>query len=275
MSFHFGMLSCGVCLYGEEALNCFNQMLHDGFSPDEVTLISILKACGNLGASDKGKEVHANIIKDGMLEEGTVIGNALVDMYANFGMSEEAQSVFDKLPVQDLVSWTALISGYALLGMDTTVFYMFHRMMEQGKEPDMVTLTLVLNACNHSGLLDKGQMYFEIMSTCYGVIRTLGHHTCKVDLLGRAGEVEKAMMLIEEMPYCGSLTIWHIILGACQKGLNLKIGRLAFENAIQLDEKDAAAYVCMSNIYASSGMQEEAEEIEALRVKKGAWNSML
>ena len=110
-------------------------------------------------------------------------------------------------------------------------------------------------------------MYFEIMSTCYGVIRTLGHHTCMVDLLGRAGQVEKAMMLIEEMPYCGSLTIWHIILGACQKGLNLKIGRLAFENAIQLDGKDAAAYVCMSKVLAAMGLQEDAENIESMRLK--------
>ena len=44
--------------YGEKALNCFQQMKCDGFSPDAFTFVCILKACGSIGAIDKGDEIH-------------------------------------------------------------------------------------------------------------------------------------------------------------------------------------------------------------------------
>ncbi|KAI5064520.1 hypothetical protein GOP47_0021190, partial [Adiantum capillus-veneris] len=43
------------------------------------------------------------------------------------------------------------------------------------------------------------------------------------------------------------------------------------ERAVQLDHYDAAAYVLMSNIYAAAGLQEEAENIECMRIKNAAW----
>eukprot|EP00250_Pteridium_aquilinum_P016958 c23385_g2_i1 orf=87-488(+) len=39
---------------GEDALNCFNRMQGEGLFPNEVTFICILKACGSIGAADKG-----------------------------------------------------------------------------------------------------------------------------------------------------------------------------------------------------------------------------
>ena len=62
-------------------------------------------------------------------------------------------------------------------------------------------------------------------------------------------------------------------LGACQKWGNVKVARLAFEHALQIDEMDATAYVCLSNLYATCGMKEDAEKINALREEKGAWKT--
>eukprot|EP00250_Pteridium_aquilinum_P018318 c24033_g2_i1 orf=1-672(-) len=43
----------------EEALDCFEFMQRQGFSPNAVTFTCILKACTRLGAADKGQEIHA------------------------------------------------------------------------------------------------------------------------------------------------------------------------------------------------------------------------
>jgi hypothetical protein len=51
----------------------------------------------------------------------------------------------------------------------------------------------------------------------------------------------------------------------------VNVGRWAFERAVQVDKSDGAAYVLMANIYASAGMQEDAENVEAMRVKNTAW----
>ena len=70
-----------------------------------------------------------------------------------------------------------------------------------------------------------------------------------VDLYGRAGQIALALTFIEVMPVGNCLLVWTALLGTCKKWANLNLGRLAFEHAIELDEENATAYICMSNIY--------------------------
>eukprot|EP00250_Pteridium_aquilinum_P025265 c30458_g1_i1 orf=2-316(+) len=103
-------------------------------------------------------------------------------MYAKCGMLPKSQEVFNKLPVRDLFSWNILITGCAQRGETEKVFHMFEKMGEEGLKPDAVTFTSLLNACSHAGLIERGQTYFESMRQNYGVIPTLEHDTCMVDL---------------------------------------------------------------------------------------------
>ena len=96
-----------------EVWSCFKQMQREGISADAVTLICILKVCGNTGDIDKGEVVHHEIMDENWLDKDIVIGNALVDMYIKCGVLAKAQNVFEILPARDVVSWNALISGYA------------------------------------------------------------------------------------------------------------------------------------------------------------------
>ena len=56
-----------------------------GISPDMVTFICILKACGSTGAIEKGKQIHHVIYSKGFLEKDIMLGTALVDMYVKCG----------------------------------------------------------------------------------------------------------------------------------------------------------------------------------------------
>eukprot|EP00250_Pteridium_aquilinum_P020277 c24766_g9_i1 orf=1-309(-) len=78
----WNVLIIGYAQHGhiEDALNCFQWMQGEGFSPDTVTYAGILKSLGRIGAVIKGQELHAQIVKQGFLEKDVVVGNALVDM---------------------------------------------------------------------------------------------------------------------------------------------------------------------------------------------------
>ena len=54
------------------------------------------------------------------------------------------------------------------------------------------------------------------------------------------------------MPFSDDLTVWHTLLDNCQNSRNVELGKLAFENALQLDVKDPLAYIFMSNIYVTA-----------------------
>ncbi|KAI5083897.1 hypothetical protein GOP47_0000066 [Adiantum capillus-veneris] len=148
---------------------------------------------------------------------------------------------------------------------------MFDRLVEDNKVPLSVTFVGILCACSHSGLVDKGLEYFRSMSGDYDIIPTLIHHNCMIDLMGRAGQLDRALAFMAETPHFPTMEMWLAVLGACRKWGNVELGRQAFKHALLVDETEGAAYICMSNIYADAGMLDDARKVEALRIQKQAW----
>jgi pentatricopeptide repeat protein len=250
----------------QEALSCFEQMQNEGLTPDSVTFICILAACGNTGAIDKGVQIHNEIVDRGLLQEDTILGTSLMGMYAKCGELRKARGVFDDLLVQDVAAWNSLILGYAQQGQCDEALSCFEQMQNEKLSPDVVTLLCVLYACCHSGLIEEGQTYFTDMSKKYCIQPVIEHQTCLIDLFGRAGYFDEAMSIMKDVSTF-DYPILVAILGACQKWGNVKLARLAFDQAVQLDPTSGAAYACMSNIYIAARMHEDAQKIEAMRVQ--------
>ena len=230
---------------------CFKRLLHDSILPDEVTFICSLKACGSLGRIVEGRKIHSLVISRGF-ENDLLVGTTLVIMYTKCGSPADAQVIFSKLSVRNVVSWTALIAGHAqLLGARDCVFHLFDSMIGEGIQPDLVAFLSLLSVCNHLGLVEKGQAYFfAICDDGHGLIPMLEHFTCVVDILGRAGHVDEIVSVIQNMPVHPNIMSWHSLLGACQKSCNTKLGEYAFENTPALDKSDFVAYDSLFNINA-------------------------
>jgi pentatricopeptide repeat protein len=235
--------------HSEESLRYFEQMQLKGLCANAITYACVLRGCGDIGASNKGLEIHVEIVKKGLLEREPMTGNSLLDMYAKCGLLSSAEQMFDSLAVHDLASWNSLAAGYSQLGETGKLIRFFKRMVSDGVRPDQITFLILLGACSRTGLFDISQTYFEAMNEHYGIIPSLKHQTCVVDLLGRVGELELAIGMIKRIPFYPNLAIWHMVLDACRNGGNLELGKQAFEHAVCLDENDAGAYVLMTQIY--------------------------
>ncbi|KAH7294004.1 hypothetical protein KP509_28G052000 [Ceratopteris richardii] len=233
----WSVLISGYCLHGldEDALRCFERMKGEFVSPDAVTFAGILGACSSVGAAEKGIEIHSEIYRMRMLGTDTVLSSALVDMYAKCGLLALAKEVFDQLPVQDVVSWSALITGYHDNGHVKEALNCFERMKHQGISPDGVTFICVLDACSSIDAYHSGQMYYEAMSASFGIIPTLEHHTCMAVLYGRAGQLDKSISVIKKTQSCHYPPLWRSFIAACRKWGNMTLGRLAFEHSLQED----------------------------------------
>ncbi|KAH9294196.1 hypothetical protein KI387_040599, partial [Taxus chinensis] len=178
-----------------EALQLFREMRVIGMKPNRITFVSVLPACANLAALEHGKAVHEDIIKSGF-ESDTLVGNALVDMYAKCGNIDDAQVVFDKMPARDVVSWNSMIAGYGMHGFGKQAIRLFEKLEYSDMKPNHVTFVGVLSACCHAGLLDDGWKYLNSMNECYHVTPAIEHYCCMVDLLGRTGHLYEAYNLI-------------------------------------------------------------------------------
>ncbi|KAI5058733.1 hypothetical protein GOP47_0026903 [Adiantum capillus-veneris] len=238
--------------HSEKALFCFEKMQAEGVLPNALTFVYSLKACGETGAIDKCQAIHAEVERKGLLDADVLLGSTLIEMYAKCGLLIRAQQVFDKLPLRDVASWTPLITGYAQIGECKYVFKILEEMISDGIKPDSITFVTVLNACSRACLSHESQSYFEAMTRDYGIPPSLEHHSCMVDLLGRAGQLSKAVDTIKKMQYIPNLPIWLTVLAACQTLGDKNLGKQAFKNALHLDDDDASAYVFMSRLHAES-----------------------
>ena len=84
-------------------------------NPDQFTSVSVVSSCASLADLKQNMQFHAYTIGTGF-ESHVSMGNSLVTMYAICGSIEDAKCVFDKMVVQDVISWTTIIIGYAKYG---------------------------------------------------------------------------------------------------------------------------------------------------------------
>ncbi|AES77828.1 putative tetratricopeptide-like helical domain, DYW domain-containing protein [Medicago truncatula] len=247
---------------GENALSYFSRMLQVGVIPDNFTYATVLDICANLATVELGKQIHGQILKL-QLHSDVYIASTIVDMYSKCGNMQDSRIMFEKAPKRDYVTWSAMICAYAYHGLGEDAIKLFEEMQLQNVKPNHTIFISVLRACAHMGFVDKGLHYFREMRSHYGLDPQMEHYSCMVDLLGRSGQVNEALELIESMPFEADDVIWRTLLGICRLQGNVEVAEKAANSLLQLDPQDSSAYVLLSNVYAIAGMWGEVAKIRS------------
>ncbi|KAK0598545.1 hypothetical protein LWI29_035742 [Acer saccharum] len=233
-----------------EALKQLILMLQSRFKPNETTITSVLISCKGMLEL---MQAHALAIRLGV-EHETLLTNALVTMYSRIGDVDSASLAFEYQKFKDVVSWTAMILAYSNHGYGYHVLPVFARMLRSGIKPDEITFVGILSACSHVGLVEKGQKLFYSMSHVYGFKPRAEHYSCLVDILGRAGQMEEAMRIVNEMPpnECDSAVL-GALLGACKLHGDVRMADEIGVRLIELEPTSCGGYVLLANVYAAGG----------------------
>ncbi|XP_062116930.1 putative pentatricopeptide repeat-containing protein At3g47840 [Humulus lupulus] len=254
--------------YGEEAFEYLSWMRKDGPKPNEFAFASLLSVCGSMAMLDQGKQLHAHVVSVG-LEYTPIIQSSLINMYSKCGSVKEASELFDVMGQDDIVSWTAMINGYAEHGYSQEAIHLFEKIQKVGLKPDSVTFVGILAACSHAGFVDLGFHYFESMRKEYQITPSNEHYGCVIDLLCRAGRLSDAERMIRCMPFQHDDVVWSTLLRACRVHGDVDCGKRAAEEILKLDPNCAATHITLANIYAAKGKWREAAAIRMSLKSKG------
>ncbi|XP_011624782.1 pentatricopeptide repeat-containing protein At4g33170 [Amborella trichopoda] len=246
-----------------EALNLYEQMRLEGVGPNRFTLAMAINACASLVSLREGQRAHGLRVKLGE-EADLYVDNALIDMYAKCGSTEDAGLVFRSISHKSVVTWTTMIMGYAQNGWTLEAIELFNRMRDQCVDPNHITFICVLYACSQGGLVDEGWSYFLSMRDDYGIEPGDDHYACMVDMLGRAGRIKEAKALIESMPCQPSVMVWQTLLGACRIHGDLETGKWAAKSALALDTQDPSTYVLLSNMFANVNSWDDVDKVRKI-----------
>ncbi|KAE8685318.1 putative pentatricopeptide repeat-containing protein [Hibiscus syriacus] len=253
--------------FARNALELLGEMQGCGFKPDLVSLVGALMACSQCGLLKLGKLIHGCITRRLDLEQ--VSGTAMIDMYAKCGSLSYARAVFDQIVSRDIISWNAMIASYGVHGHGKEAISLFHQMTNMSLKPDDTTFAALLSALSHSGLVNEGQYWFNMMANEYNIQPTEKHYACMVDLLARAGQEEEAYRLIESMNNEPGAAVWVALLSGCCNHGKLSIGEVAAKKVLELNPDDLGIHALVSNFFAKGNMWDEVAAVRKLMKNSG------
>lgn len=257
--------------FAANALELLIEMQSFGFKPDIVSIVSALLACSQVGFLRLGKSIHGYIVR--MLDNDQVLSTALIDMYSKCGLLSSARNLFDVINLRDSILWNTMIASYGMHGHGKEALLLFLEMIETKSKPDDTTFASLLSALSHSGLVNEGQYWFNIMVCRYKIQPSLKHYAVMVDLLARAGHVKEAYDLINSMTNESGIAIWVSLLSGCHNHGKLSIGELAAKKILELYPDNPGSYALVSNFFAASRRWNEVAGVRAVMKQTGTRKS--
>ncbi|XP_074309578.1 putative pentatricopeptide repeat-containing protein At1g68930 [Silene latifolia] len=279
--------------FDKEAVLLIKQMRREGYLIDQFTFGSVLAACGRMGGTKEGKELHGYIIRTGYLAN-VFVGSALIDLYCKCNSIRYAERVFCMMNYKSTVSWTAMLVGYSQNGLSEEAIKTFRHMKKNFIEPDHVTLGSAVRSCADLASLEEGAQ-FHNQALVSGLVSSTAVSNSLITMYGRCGMIEDSLKLFKEMKVRDEIS-WtalisgysqfgkateaiHLfeemlshgtkpdeatfvgVLSACSRAGLVEKGRLYFESMVKEHGINATPdhYTCMIDLFSRAGKLEEAK----------------
>lgn len=232
----------------------------------------LLRLSVRYGDTELAKTVHAAILK--LQEDNTYLSNAVISAYLKLFHLSYANRVFAALRSPDVVSYTAMISGFAKSNRENEAIELFFEMRDSGIEPNEYTCVALLTACMR--LLD-----LELGYQVHAFVVKLGFLDCTyvanalMGLYSNCGCLGSVIELFNEIPL-RDIVSWNTVISSLVKeGMNDEAFQY-FHDMLSIDGLTADYFTLSSLLVACSacaGMR-EGGEIHGHAIKIGYQNNL-
>ncbi|XP_022727896.1 pentatricopeptide repeat-containing protein At1g74600, chloroplastic-like isoform X1 [Durio zibethinus] len=193
------------------ALDLFVQMGKQFLMPNVFTFSSVLTACAALKELEIGKEVQGWIIKCGVVD--VFVGTALIDLYVKCGDMDEAVKMFSVMPTRNVVSWTAIISGFVQKDDCLKALKFFKEMRYTKAEINNYTATAVISACAKVNMFEEAtQIHSWIIKSGFYMDSVI--QAALVKMYSKIGVIGLAEMVFKEMESIPSPNTWAVLISS-------------------------------------------------------------
>lgn len=98
--------------YGVEAVELFEQMLHENITPDRISFLTVISACSHAGLVEKGRHYFNIMHSVYKIKPGEDHYARLIDLLSRVGRLLEAKEVIQNMPYKPGAPiWEALLAG--------------------------------------------------------------------------------------------------------------------------------------------------------------------
>ncbi|KAL8055103.1 hypothetical protein ABFX02_04G034900 [Erythranthe guttata] len=249
----------------DKSLDLFREIIRAGQQPDQVSIISVLSACGRSGNLLNGMEIHAFALKNEM-ELDLQVGNTIVDMYAKCSKTCFMDSAFRRIPLKDYISWTTVIAGYVQNYCHTKALQSFRDALVEGIDIDKMMIESLLLAC-------RTLICISIVKEIHGYItrRELSDiilQNTVVDVYGECGEVDYARNFFKLIEVKNVVSWTTMVACYVHNGLADEALELSYHMVNAGIELDSIAILSILSAAANLSALRKGKEIHAFVVRR-------
>lgn len=229
----------------------------------------LLQGCVYERALFTGQQIHARIVKSGVLcAENEYVETKLVIFYAKCDVVEVANCLFQRLSVQNVFSWAAIIGLYSRMGLSEEALLGYCEMIEKGFSPDNFVVPNALKACGALHLTEFGR-------GIHGYVIKTGYTGCVfvasslIDMYGKCGDLADARKLFDLM-IDKNVVAWNsMIVSYVHNGFNKEAVDLFHD--MRVESIDPTRVTVSSFLSASANLAavEEGKQGHAVGVLNG------
>ncbi|KAL5545621.1 hypothetical protein UlMin_005308 [Ulmus minor] len=234
----------------------------------DAKLLSLaVSSCGSRRNLSGGVQHHCAAIKHGFASN-VYVGTSLISFYSKCGQLDNAHQVFEEMPDRNVVSWTALIAGFAQEWLVDVCLEIFQRMRNSALRPNDFTFTSLLSACTGSGALGHGR-------SVHSLTIEMGFHSyvhisnALISLYCKCGAVEDALFVFRALDGKDTVSWNSMIAGYAQHGLVLKAIDLFEEMKKQNTKADAITFLGVLSSCRHAGLVKQGWFYFNLMIEQG------
>lgn len=224
---------------------------------DARALSHELSLCASSRRLKSGVQFHCLAITTGFV--GNVyVGSCLISLYSKCSELCNAYQVFDEMPVKNVVSWTAIIAGFAQECLVDGCLVLYSRMRNSTLKPNDLTFTCLLSACTGGGFLGRGRSAHS-QTIGMGFDSYVHVANALISMYCKCGNVEDAHHIFERMDSKDTVSWNSMIAGYAQHGLAVEALHLFDEMKKQKLKPDAITFLSVLSSCQHAGLIKQGQ----------------
>ncbi|WOH07905.1 hypothetical protein DCAR_0727339 [Daucus carota subsp. sativus] len=202
---------------------------------------------------------------DYTLNRNVARSNWIITKFSKEGRIDEARKLFDELPDPDVITWTAIVSGYVKCGMMREARRLFDR---KDAKKNVVTWTALISGYLRNKRVFEAEKLFNEMPE-----RNVVSWNTMIEGYVRNGLIDSALGLFDRMPE-RNVVSWNTVINALAKCGKIEAALRLFD---EMPEKDVISWTAMVGGLAKLGRLDEARRLFDRMPERNvvSWNAMI
>ncbi|PON83104.1 DYW domain containing protein [Trema orientale] len=194
------------------------------------SLAQIIQTYAQTKELNKGKVLHARLLRI-WYPVCTFLTNHLINMYSKCGVTHYALNLFEKMSQRNIVSWTAMITGFCQNLRFPEAVKAFSQMRISGNNPTEFAFASVIKACVSLRSISTGKQ-MHCLALKSGLDWNVYVGSNLADMYSKCGVMTDACKFFEEIP-CKDAVLWTAMIDGYAKNGEFEEALLAFKRMIR------------------------------------------